>query len=84
MGDFLARPILAKNAIDAENNKFIYGACCMQGWRKTNEDAHIQELDIGDGNSLFAVFDGHGGDEVAKYCEKYFIEMLINNEEYKN
>lgn len=25
------------------------------------EDAVIHELDIGDGNSLFAVFDGHGG-----------------------
>ena len=25
------------------------------------EDAAIHELDIGDGNSLFAVFDGHGG-----------------------
>lgn len=25
------------------------------------EDAAIHNLDIGDGNSLFAVFDGHGG-----------------------
>lgn len=25
------------------------------------EDAVIHELDIGDGVSLFAVFDGHGG-----------------------
>lgn len=25
------------------------------------EDADIHELDIGDGNALFAVFDGHGG-----------------------
>lgn len=25
------------------------------------EDAVIHTLDIGDGNSLFAVFDGHGG-----------------------
>lgn len=25
------------------------------------EDAAIHELDIGDGNALFAVFDGHGG-----------------------
>lgn len=26
------------------------------------EDAAIHELNIGDGNALFAVFDGHGGD----------------------
>lgn len=25
------------------------------------EDAAIHEADLGDGNSLFAVFDGHGG-----------------------
>jgi len=25
------------------------------------EDAAIHNLNIGDGNSLFAVFDGHGG-----------------------
>ena len=25
------------------------------------EDASIYNVDIGDGNSLFAVFDGHGG-----------------------
>ena len=31
------------------------------GWRKNMEDAAIHEVDIGDGNSLFAVFDGHGG-----------------------
>ena len=25
------------------------------------EDAAIHQLNIGDGNALFAVFDGHGG-----------------------
>lgn len=25
------------------------------------EDAAIHEADLGDGNSLFGVFDGHGG-----------------------
>ena len=27
------------------------------------EDASILERDLGDGNALFAVFDGHGGRE---------------------
>ena len=26
------------------------------------EDASIYEVELGDGNSLFAVFDGHGGE----------------------
>ena len=58
------------------------GACSMQGWRKSNEDAHLHILDLGDGNSLFAVFDGHGGEQVAIFCEKYMPEVLMNNEEY--
>ncbi len=26
---------------DGKNDRMMYGACSMQGWRKTNEDAHI-------------------------------------------
>ena len=33
----------------------------IQGYRDEMEDAHVIDLDIGDGNSFFAVFDGHGG-----------------------
>lgn len=33
----------------------------LSGWRKNMEDAAIHQLNIGDGNALFAVFDGHGG-----------------------
>ena len=41
MGDFLTKPIMEKNAQDGKNDKLMYGACSMQGWRKSNEDAHI-------------------------------------------
>ena len=53
MGDFLTKPITEKNATDDKNDKLMYGACSMQGWRKSNEDAHIHNMDLGDGNSLF-------------------------------
>ena len=43
----------------------------------------ITELDIGDGNSLFAVFDGHGGEHIAIYVKKHFIEFLLANKNYK-
>jgi protein phosphatase 1G len=39
----------------------------MQGWRKTMEDSHIAIPNLINGNSLFGVFDGHGGSEVAQY-----------------
>ena len=45
----------------------------MQGWRKSNEDAHITAVSLEPGISLFAVFAGHGGREVAKYCEAHFV-----------
>lgn len=45
----------------------------MQGWRRTMEDAHIANLDIGDGISIFGVFDGHGG----KNYQLYNLPRLI-------
>mmetsp|Transcript_29379 Transcript_29379/g.44371 ORF Transcript_29379/g.44371 Transcript_29379/m.44371 type:complete len:92 (+) Transcript_29379:135-410(+) len=55
----------------------------MQGWRGNMEDSHIADLDIGDGNSLFAVFDGHGGPEVAKFVQNHFTKNLISSAAYK-
>lgn len=35
------------------------------------EDAHIVMPDIVEGVSLFAIFDGHGGKEVAQFCSQH-------------
>ena len=59
-----------------------YGASSMQGWRKSNEDAHITAIDFVPGVSLFAVFDGHGGSEVAKYCDRHFVKILQADENF--
>lgn len=55
------------------------------------EDAAIHELDIGDGNSLFAVFDGHGGSdrlylgvEVSQCVKQVFVSILKSTLEYNN
>ena len=49
------------------------------------EDAHIcaAKLHDRDDMSLFAVFDGHGGGEVAQFCAKYFIRELVASEPFK-
>ena len=65
-----------------------YGASEMQGWRLTMEDAHIEaELQppegVLDACSIFAVFDGHGGNEVANFCKAHFVEVLLELEEWK-
>lgn len=46
------------------------------------EDDHILEPNFDKDISLFAIFDGHGGDEVAKYCSKYFGNELKLNKNY--
>ena len=70
MGPYLAQPITDKHTLKNESNKtkIKYSFSEMQGtlqmnsgWRRNMQDAAIHETDIGDGNSLFAVFDGHGG-----------------------
>ena len=47
------------------------------------EDSHIAELDIGDGNAFFGVFDGHGGREVAKFVQNHFVKNFIHCDAYK-
>lgn len=53
------------------------------GWRIYMEDAHIAVSPLSDKkNSLFAIFDGHGGKyfkliqgaEVSKFVERHFIQ----------
>jgi len=56
----------------------------MQGWRKSNEDAHVTALDIEPGIHLFGVFDGHGGCEVAKFCEKHIVADLKADKDFQN
>jgi hypothetical protein len=66
--------------------KLSYGMCGMQGWRRTMEDAHIcaAKLHDRDDMSLFGVFDGHGGAEVAQFCAKYLTRELLNSEHFKS
>lgn len=84
MGEYLSTPNKEKHSSDGQNEQLRYGASGMQGWRKGMEDAHITALDIIEGEvSLFGVFDGHGGVEVAKYCEVHLIDELKNNDHFK-
>lgn len=47
------------------------------------QDAHICALNFDTNTSLFAVFDGHGGSEVALYCSQKLPEFLKNVDAYK-
>lgn len=55
----------------------------MQGWRPSMEDAYVATGSLGQQQSdwantgLFAVFDGHGGDQVSKFCAKQLPRALV-------
>lgn len=55
----------------------------MQGWRVYQEDAHNVIIDFDENKSLFAVYDGHGGSEVAVYTSQHLPEFIKNTEEFK-
>ena len=83
MGPYLGTPNKEKESENGENEFVRYGATSMQGWRKSQEDAHIAHLDLEEDMSLFGVFDGHGGKEVSIFVEKVFKDELIKLEEFK-
>lgn len=83
MGIYLSAPDTKKHSINGEANGLKYGVSAMQGWRVNMEDAHITDPKFDKNTGLFAVFDGHGGSEVAKFCGNHFGEELKKNENYK-
>lgn len=84
MGIYLMKPNTEKQTTTGKNTLLEFAQSAMQGWRTSMEDAHICKMDIVPDVHLFAVFDGHGGSEVARFCEKYFVETLLKNTNFKN
>lgn len=79
MGIYLSQPNKTKNSENGENSLMRYGVSAMQGWRMSMEDAHISESNLTENSSLFAVFDGHSGSEVASFCSDRFAGTLKEN-----
>lgn len=87
MGTLLSQPNTEQHSGEVKGKMMSCGYTSMQGWRRTMEDAHIVNLDFVTENgltaTLLAVFDGHGGDQVAAYCEKAFVSTLVKTEAFK-
>jgi len=78
MGPYLSQANTTKHSINGENAAMKFGGSEMQGWRNAQEDAHISELNLPNGEAVFGVFDGHGGAEVSKYVEIHFVKTLVS------
>lgn len=83
MGIYLSKPNTTKDSHSGESEDLRFALSAMQGWRMNMEDAHIALPKLTENTALFAVFDGHGGQEVAKFCAKYFPIELVKNEKFK-
>jgi len=77
---YLSEPITEIEQEEGENSYLKFVTASMQGWRLNMEDSHLAEVSFMDSNqkSLFGVFDGHGGREVAVYCKKHYSRMLAD------
>ncbi|CAH1733074.1 probable protein phosphatase CG10417 [Aphis gossypii] len=78
MGTYLDNPVTEKVSEDMEDDTLVCGVSSMQGWRVRQEDAHFSLLDFDKNMSLFGVFDGHGGAEVARLAVEQLPDMIKN------
>lgn len=76
MGCYLSKPVTDKVIENYDKENIRVGACSMQGWRTSQEDAHNAIIDFTDELSLFGVYDGHGGAEVAEWIAKHFPQII--------
>jgi len=79
MGQFLSEPDDEVHEEAKKGNGLTAHLAYMQGWRKTQEDAHTVTMTIEalPGCSFFAVFDGHGGPQVSKYCSTFMLANFL-------
>jgi len=93
MGVLLSKPILDKELDKADEGKYVaYGAAAMQGWRTGMEDAHATIVRLEEASkdeehppkSFFAVYDGHGGYEVARFASRHVHKILEESEKFKS
>jgi len=94
MGAFLDKPITEKHT-EYEESKTMegvrYSVSSMQGWRAHMEDSHVHKLSLSltgsqsslsdplSDVSLFAVFDGHGGDYIAKNSADITVKTFLES-----
>ena len=81
----MAYPYLNKavTKIDSDRGEgplYEYAVANCQGWRVTQEDAHLAMPNFDHNTCLFGIFDGHNGPEVSDliFILIYTIQFLIS------
>jgi len=76
----LGGPVTVKDSSDGHCQGVTWAVSGMQGWRESMEDAHliVPKLEGKGWNewAAFGVMDGHGGEYVARFCERHFAKQI--------
>jgi protein phosphatase 1G len=80
---YLKKCITEAVSEEGGSEKFWFSVSSVQGWSSTQEDAHLALLGFEENASLFGVFDGHNGAEVAKFVAKKLPKIIIQNKNYR-
>ncbi|KDO17481.1 hypothetical protein SPRG_17090 [Saprolegnia parasitica CBS 223.65] len=87
MSRFLTEPKTAKttSSHDAPEVRLAIGSSSMQGWRDTMEDAELVQTKLPSKEKMacLAIFDGHGGDAVAKDVSAHITPLLLETDGFK-
>jgi len=82
--------------LECTSSPLSYACVDMQGWRKSMEDSHListrvplQSTTTTKNNpasdqyaKVFGVFDGHGGPEVARFCQRHVIDVIVRQDKW--
>eukprot|EP00439_Symbiodinium_sp_Y106_P005507 s6512_g1.t1 len=76
MGSYLSQPVTEKESCSGRGRGHVWACSAMQGWRTNMEDSFNLSTHELDELSLFGVFDGHGGAEVAAFCKQFLPDEV--------
>ncbi|XP_051900048.1 protein phosphatase 1A-like [Pristis pectinata] len=78
----LEQPVTTMERDHGAANGLRFGLAAMQGWRPEMEDAHTVVPSLPGALrpwAFFAVFDGHGGAKVARYCARHLLPHVTGS-----
>jgi protein phosphatase 1G len=95
MGIYLSKASVDMETEEGRGNGMQFCVGDIQGWRKNMEDAHLASLEVKkvalkecgsvaekEDMSIFGVFDGHGGKEVAKFAQIKFVREFVRGKAF--
>ena len=75
-------PAIEKKETRGSRIEMEFAASAMRGWPYYDEDRHLVEENIGSGpfkgSTIFAIFDGHAGDDTVEFLVANFINIFTS------